>query len=92
MLARLGGDEFAIVQAGETNQREAAAGLANRIIEALGKPFDIEGGDINIGASIGIALAPEHDTSSDNLLKMADLALYRAKSAAATATVSSIRK
>jgi diguanylate cyclase (GGDEF)-like protein/PAS domain S-box-containing protein len=79
-LARLGGDEFAIVQAGETNQREAASALANRIIETLGKPFDIEGGDINIGTSIGIALAPEHDTSSDNLLKMADLALYRAKS------------
>ena len=79
-LARLGGDEFAIVQAGEANQREAASGLANRIIEALGKPFEIEGGDINIGTSIGIALAPEHDTGSDNLLKMADLALYRAKS------------
>jgi diguanylate cyclase (GGDEF)-like protein/PAS domain S-box-containing protein len=79
-LARLGGDEFAIIQTGEVNQREAASALANRIIEALGKPFDIEGGDINIGASIGIALAPEHDTSSDNLLKMADLALYRAKS------------
>jgi diguanylate cyclase (GGDEF)-like protein/PAS domain S-box-containing protein len=44
VLARLGGDEFAIVKAGETNPREAAAGLANRIIEALGKPFDIEGG------------------------------------------------
>jgi diguanylate cyclase (GGDEF)-like protein/PAS domain S-box-containing protein len=79
-LARFGGDEFAIIQAGEANQREAASGLANRIVEALGKPFDIEGGDINIGASIGIALAPEHGASSDNLLKMADLALYRAKS------------
>jgi diguanylate cyclase (GGDEF)-like protein/PAS domain S-box-containing protein len=80
VLARLGGDEFAIVQAGEAHQREAASGLANRVIDALNKPFDIEGADINIGASIGIALAPEHDTSSDNLLKMADLALYRAKS------------
>ncbi len=80
-LARLGGDEFAIVQAGEAAQREAATALANRIIDALGKPFVIEGGDITIGASIGIALAPEHDTGSDNLLKMADLALYRAKSA-----------
>jgi len=79
-LARLGGDEFAIVQAGEAHQREAASGLANRVIDALNRPFDIEGADINIGASIGIALAPEHDTSSDNLLKMADLALYRAKS------------
>ncbi len=80
VLARLGGDEFAIVQAGEAHQREAASGLANRIIEALNRPFDIEGAEINIGVSIGIALAPEHDTSSDNLLKMADLALYRAKS------------
>ena len=80
VLARLGGDEFAIVQAGEAHQREAASGLANRIIEALSRPFDIEGADINVGASIGIALAPEHGTSSDNLLKMADLALYRAKS------------
>jgi diguanylate cyclase (GGDEF)-like protein/PAS domain S-box-containing protein len=79
-LARLGGDEFALVQAGEAHQREAASGLANRIIEAMGRPFDVEGADINIGASIGIALAPEHDTNSDNLLKMADLALYRAKS------------
>ena len=79
-LARLGGDEFALVQAGEAHQREAASGLANRVIEALGRPFEIEGADINIGASIGIALAPEHDTNSDNLLKMADLALYRAKS------------
>jgi diguanylate cyclase (GGDEF)-like protein/PAS domain S-box-containing protein len=80
-LARLGGDEFAIVQAGEANQREAAISLAERIIDVVGKPFDIEGGDISIGTSIGIALAPEHETDSDNLLKMADLALYRAKSA-----------
>jgi diguanylate cyclase (GGDEF)-like protein/PAS domain S-box-containing protein len=79
-LARLGGDEFAVIQTGEANQREAAAALADRIIATLAKPFEIEGGDINIGASIGIALAPEHDTRSDNLLKMADLALYRAKS------------
>ncbi len=80
VLARLGGDEFAIVQAGETDQREAAKALADRVIEVLGKPFDIDGGDISIGTSIGIALAPEHDTGSDSLLKMADLALYRAKS------------
>jgi diguanylate cyclase (GGDEF)-like protein/PAS domain S-box-containing protein len=79
-LARLGGDEFAIIQAGEADQRAAASGLAARIIKALGEPFEIEGGDISIGTSIGIALAPEHATGSDNLLKMADLALYRVKS------------
>ncbi len=81
ILARLGGDEFAVIQAGEANQRGAAKALAERIIECLSKPFDIEGSDISIGTSIGIALAPEHETNSDNLLKMADLALYRAKSA-----------
>jgi diguanylate cyclase (GGDEF)-like protein/PAS domain S-box-containing protein len=80
-LARLGGDEFAIIQSGESNQREAASLLADRIIEMIGRPFDIAGGDIAIGTSIGIALAPEHETRADSLLKMADLALYRAKSA-----------
>jgi diguanylate cyclase (GGDEF)-like protein/PAS domain S-box-containing protein len=81
VLARLGGDEFAIIQAGQVNQREDATSLAERIIDMIGKPFDIEGGNIAIGASIGIALALEHEADSDILLKMADLALYRAKSA-----------
>jgi len=81
VLARLGGDEFAVIQAGESNQREAAKSLAERIIETLRKPFDIDGGNVSIGASIGIALASELATGSGDLLKMADLALYRAKSA-----------
>jgi diguanylate cyclase (GGDEF)-like protein/PAS domain S-box-containing protein len=81
VLARLGGDEFAIIQAGETSQRDAARALAERVIATMAKPFAIEGADINIGTSIGIALAPEHGAGSDSLLKMADLALYRAKSA-----------
>jgi diguanylate cyclase (GGDEF)-like protein/PAS domain S-box-containing protein len=81
VLARLGGDEFAIIQAGETHQRDAARALAERIIATLAKPFAIDAADINIGTSIGIALAPEHGGGSDSLLKMADLALYRAKSA-----------
>ncbi len=80
-LARLGGDEFAIIQAGETNQQEAARSLADRVIAILGKPFRIAGNDVSIGTSIGIALAPEHENGPDHLLKMADLALYRAKSA-----------
>jgi diguanylate cyclase (GGDEF)-like protein/PAS domain S-box-containing protein len=80
-LARLGGDEFAIIQGGETNQREAASTLADRIIELIAKPFNIDGNEVNIGTSIGIALAPEHGTNPDSLLKMADMALYGAKSA-----------
>jgi diguanylate cyclase (GGDEF)-like protein/PAS domain S-box-containing protein len=79
-LARLGGDEFAVIQSGEADQREAAKLLAERIIEILRQPFDIDGGNICIGTSIGIALASEYATSADELLKMADLALYRAKS------------
>jgi len=81
VLARLGGDEFAIVQDRDDNQREAASALGDRIIDIVSKPFDIEGNEVNIATSIGIALAPEHATSSDGLMKMADLALYRAKSA-----------
>jgi diguanylate cyclase (GGDEF)-like protein/PAS domain S-box-containing protein len=81
VLARLGGDEFAIIQSSEANQRDAASALAERIIEMFGKPFDIEGSAISVSTSIGIALAPEHAAGSDNLLKMSDLALYRAKSA-----------
>ncbi|HET9716042.1 MAG TPA: EAL domain-containing protein [Pseudolabrys sp.] len=81
VLARLGGDEFAIVQDREQNQRDAASALADRIIEIVSRPFNIEGHEVNIATSIGIALAPEHATSSESLMKMADLALYRAKSA-----------
>jgi diguanylate cyclase (GGDEF)-like protein/PAS domain S-box-containing protein len=81
VLARLGGDEFAVIQAGERNQHEAAKALAERIIEVLRKPFDLDGGGISIGTSIGIALASEGSIASDDLLKMADLALYRAKAA-----------
>jgi diguanylate cyclase (GGDEF)-like protein/PAS domain S-box-containing protein len=80
VLARLGGDEFAIVQDRENNQRDTTRALADRIIEIISKPFNIEGNEINIATSIGIALAPEHATNSDSLMKMADLALYRAKS------------
>jgi diguanylate cyclase (GGDEF)-like protein/PAS domain S-box-containing protein len=81
VLARLGGDEFAIVQDRDNNQRAAASALADRITEVISKPFNIEGNEVNIATSIGIALAPEHAANSDSLMKMADLALYRAKSA-----------
>src|SRR5262249_31747291 len=79
VFARLGGDEFAIIQSGEADQRAAAATLAKRIIDGLQRPFTIDAGDVTIGVSIGIVLAPEHAATSENLLKMADLALYQAK-------------
>ncbi|HXZ21151.1 MAG TPA: EAL domain-containing protein [Pseudolabrys sp.] len=81
VLARLGGDEFAIVQDRDADQRDAASALAERIIEIISRPFIIDNNEVNIATSIGIALAPEHANNSDSLMKMADLALYRAKSA-----------
>jgi len=80
VLARLGGDEFALLQSCETDPRGSAQALANRIIDVIAKPFTICGEEVTIGTSIGIALAPEHGTTSDDLLKMADLALYHTKS------------
>jgi diguanylate cyclase (GGDEF)-like protein len=79
VLARLGGDEFAIIQEGGPNQHEAAIALALRIIAAISKPFDLNGNRANLGASIGIVLAPEHESDPEGLLKRADLALYDAK-------------
>jgi diguanylate cyclase (GGDEF)-like protein len=80
LLARLGGDEFAILQANDAHDGDTAETLASSIIERLSEPFSVNGNVVNIGASIGIALAPEHGFYADDLLKMADLALYHAKS------------
>jgi predicted signal transduction protein with EAL and GGDEF domain len=77
-VARLGGDEFAIVQPfGE--QPSSASDLARRIVSAIAEPFDFDGQQVVIGASIGIAVAPIDGTDPDQLLRNADLALYRAK-------------
>ncbi|SHN81747.1 bifunctional diguanylate cyclase/phosphodiesterase [Bradyrhizobium erythrophlei] len=80
VLARLGGDEFAIIQEGGADQREGAVALALRILEAISAPFDLNGQDVAVGTSIGIALAPENGVEPGELLKRADLALYNVKS------------
>jgi diguanylate cyclase (GGDEF)-like protein/PAS domain S-box-containing protein len=79
LLARLGGDEFAIIQEGGATQHEAAIALALRINNAISEPFDLGGFEVNVGTSIGIAMAPEHGVEPEGLLKSADLALYAAK-------------
>ncbi len=77
-VARNGGDEFAIVQTlGE--QPVAATSLAERVIALLSAPYDLDGQQVTIGVSIGIALAPSDGSSAEELIKNADLALYRAK-------------
>ena len=78
-VVRLGGDEFAVVQVPIDKPTEAAD-FAERLIHMLDEPFEIEGHQIVIGTSIGIAFAPQDGLDADELLKNADLALYRAKS------------
>jgi diguanylate cyclase (GGDEF)-like protein/PAS domain S-box-containing protein len=81
VLARLGGDEFAILQPIAADGRQEAAALAEKIVRAISDPFDIEASRIVVGTSIGIALAPRDGVESHELMKHADLALYRQKSA-----------
>src|SRR6266576_2126228 len=81
VLARLGGDEFAIIQAGCDDQRSGSITLATRISKLIAEPFLLQGHQVEVGASIGIAMAPEHGSDQEQLLKKADLALYRSKSA-----------
>ncbi len=78
-VSRLGGDEFAIVQVSTELRTSAASSLASRLVEVIGAPYDIQGHQLIIGASIGISLAPDDGNDPDQLLKNADMALYRAK-------------
>ncbi len=77
-MARLGGDEFAVVMNGNPSIDEVER-LAKRIIENVGKPYDIDGQQVVIGVSIGIAIAPSDGEDADRLMQGADMALYRAK-------------
>ena len=78
VVARLGGDEFAIIQSGVSTESQAAK-LAKRVLRAIGEPHHVLGREVRVGASIGITLAPSQGGDADELLKNADLALYRAK-------------
>jgi diguanylate cyclase (GGDEF)-like protein/PAS domain S-box-containing protein len=79
-VARLGGDEFAVIQA-SIEQPSDAVSLATRIGEALRAPFLLDGHEVVIDVSVGIAIAPLDATERDELLKHADMALYAAKGA-----------
>ena len=78
VVARLGGDEFALVLLDISEPSEINA-LAIHIVEMIGASYEIGGHQINIGASIGVAIAPGNGTTSHDLLKNADTALYGAK-------------
>jgi diguanylate cyclase (GGDEF)-like protein len=78
-IARLGGDEFAILQISAVQPNSSIA-LAEKIIEVIGQPCSIEGHDVTVGASVGIAVAHPGEMNTESFLKSADLAMYSAKS------------
>ena len=78
IVARMGGDEFILVLRHMTC-REDATHKANQILNAIHPPFELEGHELHVTASIGISMFPDDGKTSEHLLKMADLALYRAK-------------
>ncbi len=81
-VARLGGDEFAVIctaNPASENPKEAASNLASRIIAKISVPIEVGEDSFNVGASVGIALCPEHGKDQDELLKSADIAMYKAK-------------
>jgi diguanylate cyclase (GGDEF)-like protein len=80
LLARLGGDEFALLSYGDDSASKASQ-LAQRLLDTFAEPCIIDGQSLQMGCSIGIALAPEHGQEPSKLLKYADMALYAAKSA-----------
>ncbi|MEO6012487.1 MAG: EAL domain-containing protein, partial [Devosia sp.] len=79
IVARLGGDEFALIVQALDDPRDAST-IAARIIKLMAEPMQIEGHQVHIGTSVGIALAPGDGEDVETLLKNADTALYRAKS------------
>ena len=79
LVSRIGGDEFIVVQVGITGRSDPEK-LADRIIESLIDPFDVDGKELRTGTSIGIAISPDNSSNTETLLKYADTALYAAKS------------
>ncbi len=79
-LARLGGDEFTCVQVSIEHHAHAEQ-MAQRFIDVLTTPFELASGPVQIGTSVGIALFPRDAQDADELIRQADQAMYRAKSA-----------
>ena len=77
-VARLGGDEFAVLPASGTDLNGGSQ-AAKKILQALERPFVVDGRNIDVGASIGIALYPDHGEEADTLMRHADVAMYVAK-------------
>jgi diguanylate cyclase (GGDEF)-like protein len=78
LLARLAGDEFTIFFP-EIDDAGDAERVARRIALAISEPFELHGHSIDIGASVGVALCPDHGVAIEGLMRAADIAMYRAK-------------
>ncbi|WP_420335268.1 PAS-domain containing protein [Roseibium sp.] len=78
-VARLGGDEFAIITRNSPEAHERVCAIARRIVEALMKPYEINGNTINVSASVGITVISSAEKSANAILKKADIALYAVK-------------
>lgn len=79
VIARLGGDEFAVLVT-EVPDLHSALGVAGRLAELCCEPFELDGGfRLQVGASVGVAVAPDHATDAESLSRAADAAMYRAK-------------
>jgi diguanylate cyclase (GGDEF)-like protein len=80
VVARIGGDEFTVLLGSILSARDAAS-VTRKLIQALSRRFEIDGKTIYTGASVGISMYPDDGTDASELIKMADTAMYRAKSA-----------
>ncbi|KQV46627.1 MULTISPECIES: bifunctional diguanylate cyclase/phosphodiesterase [unclassified Duganella] len=83
VVARLSGDEFA-VGLFDIHQHYEASMVANKLLSALNEPFLIEGHDLRVSASIGISVYPQDGNDAETLLRLADIAMYRAKQNSST--------
>ncbi|MEP7131313.1 MAG: EAL domain-containing protein [Sphingomicrobium sp.] len=79
LLARLAGDEFTMFFP-EIESADEIERIARRVVVGIAEPFELCSHSVDIGASIGIALSPDHGTSIEALMRAADIAMYRAKS------------
>ncbi len=79
LVARLAGDEFTLFfpEIGSAAEIER---LARRVALAVSEPFELSGHSVDVGASIGVAISPDHGTSIEAMMRAADIAMYRAKS------------
>ena len=77
-IARLGGDEFAVLLT-DVRDENAALGVADRLVELCVEPFTVGEFRLQVGASVGVAIAPDHAIDAEGLLRAADSAMYRAK-------------